>query len=106
MKKQKNHPKPGPKLGKHVLGHNRAARLPRLTPALSGGSRQDKKRRNTPKPAQETEKTPEPIDKKKPRPRNPEKRKTIKRSGGAKISCPRLRFEIHLRYVGPPEQTR
>ena len=39
-------------------------------------------------------------------PQKQEKRKTIQRSGDAKIRYPRLRLEINLRYVGPVVQTR
>ena len=35
----------------------------------------------------------------KPNPRNPERRKTIERSGDVKTSYPRLRLEIHLRWT-------
>ena len=105
-KTHRNTPKPGPKTQKRVLGHDRTARLPRPALALTGGGRQDKTHRNTPKPDPKTQKTPEPINKKKPRSRKQEKRETIGRGGGAKISCPRLRLETHLRHVGPPVQTR
>ena len=42
-------------------------------------------------------------------PQHPKPRKTenyLERGGDAKISDPWLRLEIHLRYVGPPAQTR
>ena len=39
-------------------------------------------------------------------PQKQEKRKTIQRSGDAKIRYPRLRLEINLRCVEPPVQTR
>ena len=57
QKKQRSHAKPGPKLRKRVLGHNRAAMSPRPAPTLGGGGRQDKTRRNTPKTTQKTQKT-------------------------------------------------
>ena len=65
-KKRRKHSKPSPKLRKHVLGHNRAARVPRPAPALSGGGSAGQNRQEHPKLAQETQKTPEPINKKNP----------------------------------------
>ena len=68
---------------------------------------QDETRRNTPNPDPQNAEnvTNKPI-RKPPDPQNPEKRKNIERSGDAKISHPRRRFEINLRYVRPPVQTR
>ena len=103
---RKNYPKPAPKkLGKRVLCHNRAARLFRLAPALNEGVGRTKQKRNIPKlrPKSSENVKNKPI-RKPPTPQTPPKRKTIERSGDAKLSYPRLRLEIHLRYVGPPRK--
>ena len=63
-------------------------------------------RRNTSNHDLKKQKTPETTQGENPIPQNPEKRKIIERSGDAKISYPRPRLKIHLRYVGLPVQTR
>ena len=59
-----------------------------------------------PKLSPKPQRTPETKRRKNTDLKNPEKRGTIGRNGDAKIMYPRLRLEIHLRYVGAPEQTR
>ena len=80
--------------------------LPRPAPALSGGVGENETRRNTSNPDPKMQKTSKQTDKKSPDSQILKQRKTIERSGGAKISYPQLRLEMHLRYVGPPVQTR
>ena len=70
-------------------------------PALHGGSA-GKHTQEQLKPAAETHKTPKPISKKTPDLGTHKNGKLSGRSGGAKISCPLLRLDINLRYVGPP----
>ena len=65
------------------------------------------KQEGTPEtPTQKLRKRQKQTGKKTPDPQNPEKRKSIERSGDAKIGYSRLRLALHLRYVGPPVQTR
>ena len=101
-KNTQGHPKTQPKTQKRVLGHERTTRLRRPAPALSGGGSAGQKHAETPQT----------------NPRDSENARTKRQgnldlgtqknaklcSGGAQISCPRLRLEICLRYVGPPVQ--
>ena len=92
------------KLRKCVLRRNRVARLPTPDLALSGGAGRTKQEGTPQTPTQKVRKRRKQTDKKKTDPPNPEKRNTIKRHGDAKISYPRLRLEIHPRYVRPVNQ--
>ena len=96
----RNHLKPGPNTQKTCLCHNRAASLPRPAPTLNGAVGRAKQEETPQTPTPKRRKRQKQSDKKNPDPQNPEKRKTIERSGDAKISCSRLRLEIPLPDVG------
>ena len=94
--------------------------ITQTSPGTEREGRQGKIRKTTPDPAQE-ETSQEHTEQKKTRPGNSENvnkkknhppksrkttRKNIECSREAKVSYSRQRLEIHLRYAGPPVQTR
>ena len=109
-------PRQIPKFRKRVLCHNGVARLPKPAPTLSGGGRQDKVRkpRRQPSPREKNRDTPSrrtptrKLGKRQKVEDNPSKSRkaATKKYREPRISYPRLRLEVHLRYVGPPVQTR